>query len=268
MEFTDQLQREIILENVPKKIISLVPSQTELLADLGLEKEVIAVTKFCIYPMDWFRTKERIGGPKSVSIDKIKSLKPDLVIGNKEENEKKQIEELMKTEKVWMSDIKTLGDACEMIRRVGDMTNKKEKAEEIAKEIEKRFTAFRTEVKLAAKKRVAYFIWKNPWMVAGGETFINHMLGICGFENVFSKNKGRYPEITLQDVANEKPELIFLSSEPFPFREKHIMELMEVCPGAKIMLVDGEYFSWYGSRLLKSPGYFSTLLSSITCNSL
>jgi ABC-type Fe3+-hydroxamate transport system substrate-binding protein len=268
MEFTDQLQREITLEGVPKRIISLVPSQTELLSDLGLEKEVIAVTKFCIYPMDWFRTKESIGGPKTVNIEKVKALKPDLIIGNKEENEKNQIEELMKTEKVWMSDIKTLGDACEMIRRVGELTNKKEKAEEIAHEIEKRFTAFHKTTLPGAKKRVAYFIWRNPWMVAGGETFINHMLGICGFENIFSKNKGRYPEISLEDIAREKPELIFLSSEPFPFRDKHITELMAACPEAKVMLVDGEFFSWYGSRLLKSPGYFSTLLTSITCDSL
>ncbi|MDQ3108546.1 MAG: helical backbone metal receptor [Bacteroidota bacterium] len=268
MDFTDQMQREITLENVPERIISLVPSQTELLADLGLQKEVVGVTKFCVYPMDWFRTKESVGGPKSVSTDKIRSLKPDLIIGNKEENEKKQIEELMKTENVWMSDIKTLDDACEMIRRVGELTNRKERAEEIAKEIEKRFTAFRTEIKHTPKKRVAYFIWRNPWMVAGGETFINHMLGICGFENVFAKTKGRYPEVTLKDVLDECPEIVFLSSEPYPFRDKHIAEVTAACPDSKIMLADGEYFSWYGSRLLKSPGYFSTLLSSITCDSL
>lgn len=263
MKFTDQLQREIELPKTPGRIISLVPSQTELLYDLGLDKEVIAITKFCIHPMDWFRTKERIGGTKMLQLDKIASLKPDLIIGNKEENEKSQVTELMRTENVWMSDIKTLGDACEMIMRVGEVTGKKEKAQEIANEIEKRFSAFREKIKAAPHKTVAYFIWKNPWMAAGNETFINHMLGICGFKNVFAKTKSRYPEVTLQELAAEQPEIILLSSEPYPFREKHIHELQEACPDSKIILADGELFSWYGSRLLKSPGYFSELLASL-----
>ena len=263
MHFTDQLNREIILESFPKRIISLVPSQTELLADLGLEKEVIAITKFCIHPDEWFRSKERIGGTKMLHIDEIKSLKADLIIGNKEENERSQIEELMQTENVWMSDIKTLEDACEMIRRVGELTGKKEKASAFAIEIEKRFSSFLGQIKNSPKKRVAYFIWKNPWMVAGRETFIDHMLGICGLENVFVKNESRYPEVTLSELTAENPEIIFLSSEPYPFKEKHISMLQETCPDAKIQLVDGELFSWYGTRLLQSPGYFSTLLSSL-----
>jgi ABC-type Fe3+-hydroxamate transport system substrate-binding protein len=263
MKFTDQLQREINLDKTPERIISLVPSQTELLYDLGLDKEVIAITKFCIHPVDWFRKKERIGGTKMLNLEKIRALKPDLVIGNKEENEKSQVNELMRTEKVWISDIKTLGDACEMIIRVGELTGKKEKAQSICNEIEKRFAAFRAQLKDTPHTRVAYLIWKNPWMVAGSETFIDHMLGICGFKNVFSTAEGRYPEITLQELAAQHPEVILLSSEPYPFREKHIQELQQTCPGAKIMLADGELFSWYGSRLLRSPGYFSELLASL-----
>lgn len=262
MKFTDQLQREITLEKLPTRIISLVPSQTELLADLGLDKEVIAITKFCIHPTDWFRTKERIGGTKMLAIEKIKSLQPDLIIGNKEENERSQIEMLMQTEKVWMSDIKTLGDACDMIRRIGKLTGTKEKAEELANEIEKRFSLFRKQILDFPKKRVAYFIWKNPWMVAGGETFIDHMLGICGLENIFASV--RYPEVTLEELAKENPGVIFLSSEPYPFCEKHIQQLQEVCPKAKILLVDGELFSWYGSRLMRSPAYFYEVLSSLS----
>lgn len=263
MHFTDQLNREITLEHFPRRIISLVPSQTELLFDLGLDKEVIAITKFCIHPDEWFRTKERIGGTKMLHLDQIRSLKPDLIIGNKEENERAQVEELMQTENVWMSDIKTLDEACDMIRRVGELTGKKERGEEIAGEIEKRFASFSAQQKNTKKKRVAYFIWKNPWMVAGGDTFIDHLLGLCGLENVFVKNDGRYPEVTLPELATANPEIILLSSEPYPFREKHIELLRETCPQAKILLVDGELFSWYGSRLLKSPGYFSELFASI-----
>lgn len=263
MLFTDQLNREIRLEKIPEKIISLVPSQTELLADLGLEKEVIGITKFCIHPEKWFRTKERIGGTKMLKIEKIISLHADIIIGNKEENERSQIEQLMQTENVWMSDIKNLSDACEMIRKIGSLTGKAEKANEIAAEIEKGFSKFREQVKTFPEKSAAYFIWKNPWMAAGQDTFIDQMLRECRFENVFRESDERYPEVTLQDMKEADPEIILLSSEPYPFKEKHISELQQVCPKAKILLVDGEMFSWYGSRLLKSPAYFFQLLSSV-----
>ena len=120
MIFTDQLGRKLILEKIPQRIISLVPSQTELLFDLGLEEEVVGITKFCIHPDSWFHSKTRIGGTKQFDFEKIKSLQPDLIIGNKEENDKEQIEELMKNFTVWMSDIKTLADACKMICEIGE----------------------------------------------------------------------------------------------------------------------------------------------------
>jgi ABC-type Fe3+-hydroxamate transport system substrate-binding protein len=262
-EFIDQLERNVVLEKIPGRIISLVPSQTELLADLGLENEVVGITKFCIHPDNWFRNKTRIGGTKQFNFEKIKALEPDLIIGNKEENEKEQIETLMENFPVWMSDIKSLADACEMIRNVGQLTGKKEKAEILATEIEFRFDQFEKKRKGFPEKRVAYFIWKNPWMTAGNETFIDQMLQTCGWKNVFSEQPGRYPEITMEDLKAENPELILLSSEPYPFKEKHIEELRGICPEAKIILVDGELFSWYGSRLLKSPDYFFDLLSSI-----
>jgi ABC-type Fe3+-hydroxamate transport system substrate-binding protein len=268
MIFTDQLHREISLEKIPERIVSLVPSQTELLADLGLEKEVIAITKFCIHPEEWFRSKERIGGTKILKLEKIISLHADIIIGNKEENERSQVEQLMQTEKVWMSDIKNLRDACEMIRQVGVLTEKKEKAENIAAEIEKRFAAFREKVKSLPEKRVAYFIWKNPWMAAGHDTFISEMLRECRMKNVFSETQGRYPEITLSELKDAQPEIILLSSEPYPFKEKHIEELQQSCPESKILLVDGEMFSWYGSRLLKSPAYFEKLLQKLTAQKL
>ncbi len=263
MHFTDQLNREIILTQYPQRIISLVPSQTELLFDLGLEKEVICITKFCIHPDSWFRTKERIGGTKMLDIEKIKSFKADLIIGNKEENEQEQILELMQTEKVWMSDIKNLNDAIGMIREVGLLTNKDEKADQIAAEIVSCFSSLENEIREQSPKKVAYFIWKKPWMAAGKQTFIDHMLNLCKLENVFSEADGRYPEVTMNELIEKKPDVIFLSSEPYPFAEKHLLELKAICPNAQIRLVDGELFSWYGSRMLKSPGYFSTLITSM-----
>jgi ABC-type Fe3+-hydroxamate transport system substrate-binding protein len=263
MQFTDQMGRTISLEATPRRIISLVPSQTELLADLGLEAEVAGITKFCIHPDSWFRSKTRIGGTKQFDLEKIAALQPDLIIGNKEENERDQVETLMQHFPVWMSDIRDLDGSLAMIRGIGEITGRSEKANSIAAEIEKRFAEFRTQEKNFIPKRVAYFIWKNPWMTAGGDTFIDSMLRLCGWENIFSSN-GRYPEVTLDELKNATPDLVLLSSEPYPFKEKHIAELQAVLPEAKILTVDGELFSWYGSRLLHSPEYLLQLQRTIS----
>jgi len=263
-EFTDQMNHTISLEHIPRRIISLVPSQTELLADLGLEDEVVGLTKFCIHPQQWFQHKTRIGGTKEFDFEKIKLLNPDLIIGNKEENEKGQIDELMKSYPVWMSDIKTLPDAYEMISKIGELTGKKEKAIEYVSELKTRFNYFQENVNVTSKKNIAYLIWKNPWMAAGKNTFIDHLIGKCGLVNIFTAAESRYPEIEIDELAARNPEIIFLSSEPYPFKQKHIEELSVVCPKTKIVLVNGELFSWYGTRLLKSPKYLIDLMRQFT----
>jgi ABC-type Fe3+-hydroxamate transport system substrate-binding protein len=263
---------KVRLEKIPKRIISLVPSQTELLFDLGLREEVVGITKFCIHPKEWFRSKPRVGGTKKINLEKIKELQPDLIIGNKEENEKGQIEELIKYYPVWMSDIKTLDDAYWMIAGIGKITGKEQQAEDLTKKIKTGFEQLKSEaVSLPAGqaglrsegKKAMYFIWKDPYIVAGRDTFIDHMLNLCGLENVFDDKKSRYPEITAESIKLANPELIFLSSEPFPFKEKHIDEFKMICPGSQVLLVDGELFSWYGSRLLKAPAYFLQLIKSL-----
>ena len=259
MQCTDQMNRTIRLEKRPERIISLVPSQTELLFDLGLENEVIGITKFCIHPNSWFRNKTRIGGTKQFDFEKIAALNPDLIIGNKEENEQEQIELLMEKYPVWMSDIHNLDESLEMIRGIGELTGKSEKAKNIAAEIYSGFEQMRSVFNSAKEKSVAYFIWKNPWMVAGHDTFINHILGRCNWKNVFADRTGRYPELTLDELKEANPEIVFLSSEPYPFKEKHIEELKSLLPDARILTVDGELFSWYGSRLLKTPEYLLQL---------
>ncbi len=238
-----------------------MPSQTELLYDLGLRDEVVGITKFCIHPNEWFHTKTRIGGTKKIDFEKIKQLNPDLIIGNKEENEKGQIEQLMKDHKVWMSDIYTLKDALNMIVHVGTLVGKPQEAVHLKLQIESQFNDLNVKYPtLNSKLNVAYFIWRKPFMVAGGNTFINDMLSRCGFNNVFaSSNSMRYPEVSEQQIAEINPEVILLSSEPYPFKEKHILELRSICPEAKIIIVDGELFSWYGSRLLQAPAYFEKI---------
>jgi ABC-type Fe3+-hydroxamate transport system substrate-binding protein len=199
----------------------------------------------------WFRNKKRIGGTKNVDIDKVKSLEPDLIIANKEENTKEQIEELATLFPVWISDIKTIEDGLIMIGEVGKLVDRTAEAEGLVKEIKAGFEGLKKD---GIAKRVAYFIWRNPWMVAGGDTFINNMLEAKGWVNVFA-DRPRYPEINLENLASLAPELILLSSEPYPFKEKHIAEIIAVLPEAKVLLVDGEMFSWYGSRMKKAAGY-------------
>ncbi len=258
--FTDQLNRKINLPFPPKRIISLVPSQTELLYDLGLRDEVVGITKFCIHPHEWLKSKTHIGGTKKIDLEKIKQLNPDLIIGNKEENEREQIEKLMKLYPVWMSDIYTLKDALNMITNIGTLVGKQQEAIHLKLRIESQFQNISNLPSTTPSLKTAYFIWRKPYMAAGNNTFINDMLKRSGFNNVFDNNDfTRYPEVNSEQIANANPEVILLSSEPYPFKEKHIQEFQAICPKAKILIVDGELFSWYGSRLLQAPLYFKKL---------
>lgn len=256
--FIDQLNRRVKISYPPKRIISLVPSQTELLFDLGLENEIIGLTKFCIHPKEKVKGKTKIGGTKNLNMDLIRSLKPDLIIGNKEENERGQIEELMQEFPVWMSDIFTLEDAKKTIQQIGDLVNREPEAAYLNHLINAGFNDLQTlALQNNINKKVAYFIWKHPYMLAGQDTFINHMLALNGLHNVVKSS--RYPEMDIAEVEKLQPNLVFLSSEPYPFREKHINELQTALPQADVRLVDGEMFSWYGSRLVKAVQYLFQL---------
>ncbi len=263
----DQMQREVNIPTQPKRIISLVPSQTELLFYLGLDKEVVGITKFCVHPRVMFKSKPRVGGTKQYNFEKINSLQPDLIIGNKEENDQTQIELLEKEYPVWMSDIFTLEDALDMILEIGKLVNRKSEAEILIEKIIVSFHQAEQVIRqLIHRPRVAYFIWKNPTMVAASQTFIHEMLEMAGFENIFV-TESRYPQISDEQLAAARPDLILLSSEPFPFKEKHVKEIQTVCPDADIRLVDGEIFSWYGNRLLLAGPYFKNLRLSFEKNS-
>ncbi len=252
MIFYDQLQRAVhVPPGPPRRIVSLVPSQTELLHFLGLEQEVVGITKFCVHPPTWFQQKTRVGGTKTIDIQKVVALNPDLIIGNKEENDQAQIELLAADYPVWLSDIGTLEDALDMILRVGSMVGRAEAARQLAGDIRQAFDVLDIP---PSRPQVAYFIWRKPYMVAAADTFIHDMLIRAGFDNVFAHHS-RYPAVTLHELADAQPEIILLSSEPYPFAEKHFAALREVCPLAVVQLVDGEAFSWYGSRLLHTPAY-------------
>ncbi len=256
------LQKTSDLHYTPKRIVSLVPSQTELLHYLGLEKGTVGITKFCVHPENWFKTKPRVGGTKAVKNNIIHDLKPDLIIANKEENVKEQVELLAKDYPVWVTDVNSLEDALMMIKDIGELTGKQSQANSLTEKISKSFQELSQPQTQNSKPKTAYLIWRKPYMTIGNDTFINDMLIKCGFENVFVSRK-RYPEINIEDLLIANCQLILLSSEPYPFKQKHIDELSDQLPGRKIVLVDGEMFSWYGSRLLHAPGYFKTLTSRV-----
>jgi ABC-type Fe3+-hydroxamate transport system substrate-binding protein len=252
--FFDQLGNEVSYQFPPNRIISLVPSQTELLADLGLEQQVVGITRFCVHPSGWRRTKTIIGGTKNFQFDTIDALKPDLIIGNKEENYLDGITRLKQQYPVWLSDIVSLQDAYAMINSLGAMTDTERKASQIKHEIALRLSS----VKKSLAQSVLYLIWRQPWMAVGTGTFIDSMLTVLNLKNVLV-DFPRYPELSAEQIADLNPQLVFLSSEPYPFREKHIKELKALIPSSKVVLVDGEMFSWYGSRLLKTADYFNRL---------
>jgi ABC-type Fe3+-hydroxamate transport system substrate-binding protein len=246
------------LHYIPKRIISLVPSQTELLHTLELDAETVGITKFCIHPKEWYRHKIKVGGTKSIHIDKVIELDPDLIIANKEENVREQVERLAEKYPVWVTEVNNLPEALQMTEDIGNLTGTQNKALALSSRIQMAFNQLPTPTK---KFKTAYLIWKNPYMAAGGETFINDMLDKAGFTNIF-ENFSRYPEVNPAQIKSAGCEVLLLSSEPFPFSDKHIRELEQELPGIQIKLVDGEMFSWYGSHLLQSPAYFNKLYSN------
>lgn len=238
------------------KVVSLVPSITEALFDLGLtEHEVIGRTKFCIHPSEKVKSITTVGGTKNIQIEKVKALQPDLIIANKEENVKEQVEELRKYCKVLLTDVSTIEDNYYLLKNLGNIFGLQEKAQEYN-------LATYEALNLSLQKpiKVAYLIWKNPYMTIGKDTFIHHILKELGFINIFEKDL-RYPEVTEKDLSSA--EVIMLSSEPFPFKEKHITELKKIYPDKKVILVDGEAFSWYGTHIAKSKNYYQKLIDSL-----
>ena len=238
------------------KVVSLVPSITEALFDLGLtENEIVGRTKFCIHPKEKVKNVEIIGGTKNLNLEKIKSLQPDIILANKEENVKEQVEDLMKDFRVMVTNVENIEDNYYLLKTLGNLFNKEEKAQQYNLKI---YDVLQNS-KINSPVKAAYLIWKNPYMTVGSDTFIDKVLQEIGFGNLF-KDQKRYPEIQAEDLAGA--DVIMLSSEPFPFKEKHILELKEIYPDKKIMIVDGEAFSWYGTHIAKCEDYFKELVSA------
>ena len=258
MVVKDQMGESCVLVSKPKRIVSLVPSQTELLFDLGLDIEVVGITKFCTDPLEKVKHVQKIGGTKKFDFDAIAALKPDLIIGNKEENYEEGINQLKQNYPVWMSDIVTLDDSLQMIQQIGALVGASNKANEMARAIEKSTNDLGESI----NKTAAYFIWQKPYMVAGSNTFIDEMMKLCGVQNIFS-NQDRYPEISIEILVAQQPDVVMLSTEPYPFKESHVKELQALLPSSQVVLVNAMYFSWYGSRLLGTGDYLRSLKKAL-----
>ncbi len=243
------------------KIISAVPSLTELLYHLGLDEEVVGITQFCTDPESWYQEKTRIGGPKKLNLERIQSLQPDWILASKEENIKEQIEYCATFANILLTDVCNYEDALAMIREVGKTFNREQEALNIHNNIQAAFSGLQ---KLKSQ-RVLYMIWKNPLMSVGGDSFIHDMLQRCGWDNVLG-DKMRYPSFSETEMQELNPDIVFLSSEPYPFEDKHISYFQDLLPKAKIILVEGSYFTWYGSRMMQAPAYFQSIQAQINAD--
>ncbi|MNK77766.1 Vitamin B12-binding protein precursor [compost metagenome] len=258
-QYTDQIGNTITLASTPMRIVSLVPSQTELLFDLGLEDRLVGITKFCVHPYHLKSTKKIIGGTKKVHVEKIRLLQPDIIIANKEENTEEIVEAMKLIAPVWVSNIITIEDNLQMIEEFGKIFSVRTTARQWIDKINFGLEDFKAFINDKEIKRAAYFIWKNPYMVAGGDNFVNEMMKLNKLSNIYEAN-GRYPEVIVQKMRIQgDPQILLLSSEPFPFKDEDAFELGRHTHHAQTIFVDGEMFSWYGSRLVKAFPYFKQL---------
>lgn len=255
--YTDQLGNQHTFEAIPKRIVSLVPSQTELLYDLGLEDSIVGITKFCVHPIHFKKTKKIIGGTKNANFIKIEVLRPDIIIANKEENTKAIVDQLSQICPVIVTDIKSVEDNIQLIEDLGKLFDKEEEAKQWITKISLAHLDFQFFMVDKPIKKVLYFIWAKPYMVAGKDTFIDAMLKLNGFQNAC--NETRYPEIQLNELNLWNVNLILLSSEPYPFNQSDEIEIGKFASNVQFLQVDGECFSWYGTRLLKAFEYFKTI---------
>ncbi|MBS1652745.1 MAG: ABC transporter substrate-binding protein [Bacteroidetes bacterium] len=259
MQVVDQIGNKLFFKKIPTKIISLVPSISEYLWDLDLQKELVGITKFCIKPNKMFQAIQKIGGTKNVNFLAIEKIQPDLIIANKEENTKQDIEELQKKYTVYVSDINNFDEMYQMMNDVASITYKENEALKIISKI--KLDLLHTKGAFNQLK-IAYFIWQNPYMLAGNNTFINFIIEHLGLKNI-AYQFNRYPELTHEQIIQLNPQILFLSTEPYPFTEKHIKNFNSIFKNSNAIIVDGEMFSWYGSRLLHLKNYIKQLAVQI-----
>lgn len=260
---TDDLGRVLEYAYPPQRIVSLCPSITETLLELGLGEQVVGRTRYCIHPADSVEEIKHVGGTKRPRLDDINALRPDLIIAEKEENRREDVDKLEQDWPVYVCDVVDITSALKMTRDLGMLCGVAQHGDELAQKISRKFIQLS---RLKTPLKTGYLIWRKPWMAAGADTYIDDVLRRCGFINVFAGFQGRYPELTVEDIQKAGIDLLMLSSEPYPFVDKHLEECSQLLPDADIRLVDGEAFSWYGAHMLQAADYLQTLIGQLNAN--
>ncbi|HEY0972353.1 MAG TPA: helical backbone metal receptor [Gemmatimonadales bacterium] len=245
------------------RIVSLCPSLTELVFDIGRGHDLVGRTKFCCHPVGRVERVESVGGTKNPKVERIVALAPDIVLMNEEENRREDAESLAAAGvRLHTSMPRDAWETADMVRSIGAALERPDDAERIAADIEARARRVRDSVAGRPPVRWAYLIWRGPYMTVNGDTFVSAMLGLAGGVNVFADLPERYPAVTPGQLAAADPDVVLLSSEPFPFQEKHADELVELTGLSRdrFRLADGELLSWHGSRTPAGIDYAERVL--------
>jgi ABC-type Fe3+-hydroxamate transport system substrate-binding protein len=248
------------------KIISLVPSVTETLYTLGLEDQILAISRFCVLPADRVQLKPKVGGTKNPKLQKILEMKPDIVILNEEENRKEDADFLREHGiRLYVSFPRTMLQAAQMVEEMGRLFNATEKASELVGEIRNRMVTYQAPY----RKRTLILIWRRPYMTVNRETYVDDVCRFFGFDNVFLTAPERYPRLTDQEINAADPEVVLFPDEPYPFRDKHVEEFRNRFPDSRavrrnrLLLFNGTYVAWHGFGTLRALREFPALLQRL-----
>lgn len=237
------------------RIVSLVPSVTELVCDLGLAPQLVGRTGFCVHPWETVRRVPKVGGTKDVKLEKVRELEPTHVIVNVDENRREDAEALAEfVPEVVVTHPLEPRDNLGLYRRLGSIFDREAEAERLCDEFESAYA--RAAAGEHPAEDVLYLIWRDPWMTIAPDTYISRTLALFGWRTLPAEAEERYPEVDLAAHAGRVGRVL-LSSEPFHFKQRHVGEVAAQVPGAAVSLIDGEMTSWYGSRAIAGLDYLS-----------
>ena len=239
------------------RIVSLVPSITELLCDLGLADALVGRTGFCIHPRKAVRAIPKVGGTKDVNLARLRALSPTHVILNVDENRQEDAQALAEfvPTLVVTHPLAPL-DNLALYRLIGGIFGREREADDLCEKFQAEYAALRAAAAALFPERVLYLIWRNPWMTVSRDTYVSRTLALVKWETVPEESADRYPQIALDEAELCAASVVLLSSEPYPFREPHLAEVRARLPTARrVVLIDGEMTSWYGSRAIAALSY-------------
>ena len=245
------------------RIVSLVPSITELVCDLGLASSLVGRTGFCIHPKETLRTVPKVGGTKDVDLDAVRALAPTHVIVNVDENRKEDAQALAGfAPALVVTHPLAPTDNLALYRLIGGIFGREREAEALCARFEAEYAALQSAARAFSSERVLYLVWKKPWMTVSRDTYVSRMLAQVRWETVPETATDRYPTISLEETAGDAA-IVLLSSEPYRFREPHASELRKQLPGRAVALIDGEMTAWYGSRAIGALGYLARFRAAL-----